>query len=81
MKLIVAGAVVTCAAVCGLLALVDGCAAVNREVAKDQYTLDLQGCIDHNATRATQQACIAQVQATWTEAGAPPAAILDGGIQ
>lgn len=57
------------------------CAAVNREIAKDQYTLDLQGCIDHNSTHATQDACIKQVQATWTEAGAPPAAILDGGIQ
>lgn len=58
-----------------------GCAAVNREVAKDQYTLDLQGCIDHNQTRATQQACIAAVQATWTEAGSLPAAILDAGVQ
>jgi hypothetical protein len=56
------------------------CAGFNREVAKDQYTLDLQGCIDHNTGRAAQDACIKAVRDTWDEAGAPKAAIHDSGV-
>ena len=61
-----------------VVGLAVACASVNREVAKDQYILDLQGCVQYNATRAAADACIAKVKSTWDEAGAPKAAT-DGG--
>jgi hypothetical protein len=53
------------------------CAA--RETAKDAYTLQSNACLVAYTDRAHQVACLDDVRARWTEAGAPPAAALDGG--
>ena len=50
-------------------------------VAKDEYSAGLKACDDTSSTRAADDACKAAWRAKWDEAGAPPAAILDGGAQ
>ena len=64
-----------------VLGPVYACSSVAPPVAKAQYELDLQGCLDHNHDRATIDTCFAAVRAAWDDAGARPAAILDGGAQ
>lgn len=61
-----------------LIVLVVACSA--RETAKDAYTVQSHACLVAYDTKADQEACLAQVRAKWTEAGAPPAAT-DGGAQ
>lgn len=59
--------------------LVVACAP--QTVAKDEYSAGLKACDDTSASRAEDDACKARWRAKWDEAGAPPAAILDGGVQ
>jgi hypothetical protein len=74
-KLLGVSAVLTVAILCA----VDGCS--KQETAKDAYYIESQNCITANSSAAMQLSCLNAVRAAWTEAGAPPAAVLDGGIQ
>lgn len=54
-------------------------ACTKQEEAKDAYTIQTHACLVAYDTRPMQIACLEYVRNRWTEAGAPPAAILDGG--
>ncbi|HEY1956060.1 MAG TPA: hypothetical protein VGH28_10610 [Polyangiaceae bacterium] len=58
-------------------------ACTNRQVAKDAYYVEKEGCIQSYSTLAAQRKCLQTVDARWNEAGAPPAATatVDGGVQ
>ena len=63
-------------------ALVMACATFSREVAKDEYLLDLKGCVKFAKTEAEGKACFGAVEKKWNEAGARPAAVSkDGGAE
>lgn len=50
-------------------------------VARTAYGLELDACIDQASTRAAADTCVKNIQLEWTEAGAAPALVLDGGVQ
>jgi hypothetical protein len=52
-----------------------------QETAKDAYSAQTHACLVAFTTSADQEACLVQVRARWNEAGAQPAAQLDGGVQ
>ena len=60
-----------------IAALCVACTA--REAAKTGYEVKSQACIQAYDDRAHQLACLDYVRAQYDEAGAPPAANLDGG--
>jgi hypothetical protein len=55
------------------------CATISPEIAKDEYTLDLKGCVKFAKTRDEAVGCFKAVNDKWDEAGARPAAVHDGG--
>lgn len=59
------------------LLLLCGCSAV----ALTQYKAGLKACDDNSASAAEDDKCKAEWRNRWDEAGARPAAVLDGGIQ
>ena len=63
------------ALVCALL--LAGCAVI----ARTQYGLTLDACIDQAHNRAEADQCIKTVQLKWDEAGAKPALVFDGGAE
>lgn len=55
-------------------------ACTARETAKDAYTVQSKACVQiYEADAPAQRSCLEYVRNKWTKAGAPPAAILDGG--
>lgn len=50
-----------------------------REESKDAYTIQSNACLQAYDDAAHQKSCLEFVRNRWTEAGAPPAAQLDGG--
>ena len=65
-----------------IVAVALACAACPpNTAAKDEYSAGLKACDETSSSRAEDDACKAKWRAKWDEAGAPPAAILDGGIQ
>lgn len=64
---------------CALGFLVVACAP--SQVAKDEYSAQKHACLDTSVSREQLFACWDDVDKKWNEAGAPPAAILDGGAQ
>lgn len=55
-------------------------ACTARETAKDAYTVQLKACeVAYGGDLAGERGCIAYVRNKWTEAGAPAAAVIDGG--
>jgi hypothetical protein len=55
------------------------CSCSARETAKDAYTLQSNACLVAYDDGAHQKECLEYVRNRYTEAGAPPAAQLDGG--
>lgn len=62
-----------------LLLLVAGCPSST--VPNAEYAGQLKACDDTSSTRAEDDACKQRVRDAWNEAGAPPAAVLDGGAE
>ena len=56
-------------------------ACTARETAKDAYYVQSHACLVAFTTKADQTECLAKVRGNWSEAGAPPAAALDGGAE
>ncbi len=54
-------------------------ACTAREAAKDAYTVQSKACLVAYDDGPHQRDCLAYVRARWTEAGAPAAAVIDGG--
>jgi hypothetical protein len=54
-------------------------ACTKREEAKDAYTIQSKACLVAYDDADHQKSCLEYVRNRWTEAGAPPAAQLDGG--
>ena len=50
-------------------------------VALTQYKAQLKACDDESTSRSEDENCKTEVRARWDEAGARPAAIIDGGTQ
>jgi hypothetical protein len=50
-------------------------------IARTQYGLQLDQCVDDAKSRAEADKCIHDVQLRWDEAGAPPALVVDAGAE
>jgi len=58
--------------------LVVGC--TKQQVAKDEYSAQSHACVDiYSGNSAAQKSCLEYVRKKWDSAGAPPAAVTDGG--
>lgn len=56
-------------------------ACTKQTVAKDEYSAQLKACDDTSLSRSEDDNCKTEVRKRWDEAGAPAAALLDGGGQ
>lgn len=59
------------------LAIIQAC--TDRQAAKTGYDVQSRACLVAYDVPAKQRECVEYVRNRWTEAGAPPAAVLDGG--